>query len=54
MPNLAPTFQCRVSKQPKKGGLYFFFRNPKGSYGFAKKRMVGFKACAMALSNTLL
>jgi hypothetical protein len=44
MPNLAPTFQCRVLKQPKKEKAVLFLETLGGSYGSAEERTDGFES----------
>jgi hypothetical protein len=54
MPNLAPTFQCRVLKQPKKERSILFLKTLGGSYRLQKRGQMALKACAMDLSSPML
>jgi hypothetical protein len=54
MPNLAPTFQCRELKQPKKERAVLFLESLGGPYGLQKRGRLALKACAMALSSPML
>jgi hypothetical protein len=51
---LAPTFQCKVLKQPKRRGSYLFLETLGGSYGSAEREDDLLEACAMASSRPML
>jgi hypothetical protein len=44
MPNLAPTFQCRVLKQLKRRGSYLFLETLGGLYDSAEETTVAFES----------